>query len=111
MLLRSSYADTVARAGVSVPTGVNAQKYVATACGTRQPDCQKAMDAIKASAASAVRADGNGSGTFPGVQPGTYYLMISALYNNKTLVWTQAVQIHAGSNSIALSAQNATPLN
>ncbi len=111
VLLRSSYADTVARAGVSVPTGVNAQKYVATACGTRQPDCQKAMDAIKASAASAVRADGNGSGTFPGVQPGTYYLMISALYNNKTLVWTQAVQIHAGSNSIALSAQNATPLN
>jgi hypothetical protein len=111
VLLRSSYADTVARAGVNVPAGVIAQKYVATACGTRQPDCQKAMDAIKASAASAVRADVGGSGIFPGVPPGTYYLMISALYNNKTLVWMQAVQIHAGSNSIALSAQNATPLN
>jgi hypothetical protein len=37
----------------------------------------KDLDAIKANAASAVRADANGSGTFPGVPPGTYYLMIS----------------------------------
>jgi hypothetical protein len=81
------------------------------ACGTRTPDCQKCLDAIKAGAASAVRADGNGNGTLPGVLPGTYYLMISAVYNNKPLIWGQAVQIHAGSNSITLSPQNASPLN
>jgi hypothetical protein len=81
------------------------------ACGNRTPDCQKIMDAIKASAASAVRADANGSGTFPGVQPGTYYLMISSRYNNQSLVWGQPVQLKAGANSMTLDQRNATPLN
>jgi len=111
VLLRSSYADTVAKGGITVPPGVSAYKYVGTACGTHTPDCQKSMDAIKVSAASAVRADANGSGTFPGVPPGTYYLMISAFYNKQPLVWGQAIQLNPGSNSITLSEQNATPLN
>ena len=111
VLLRASYADSLVQGGVSVPPGVSPYKFVGNACGTRTPDCQKCLDAIKASAASAVRADGNGSGTFPGVPPGTYYLMISALYNKQPLIWGQAVQIHAGANSITLSPQNATPVN
>jgi len=110
VLLRMSYADTVAQAGVTVPMGMTAYKYVGTACGTRTPDCQKSMDAIKASAISAVRADANGNGTLPGVPPGTYYLMISAPYNNQSLVWGQAVNLKPGANSITLSASNGTPL-
>ena len=110
VLLRTSYADTIAQAGVVVPMGMTAYKYVGTACGTRSPDCQKSMDAIRASAISAVRADANGSGTLPGVPPGTYYLMISAPYNNQSLVWGQAVNLKAGANSITLSATNGTPL-
>ncbi len=90
--------------------GMTAYKYVGTACGTRTPDCQKSMDAIKASAISAVRADANGNGTLPGVPPGTYYLMISAPYNNQSLVWGQAVNLKPGANSITLSASNGTPL-
>jgi hypothetical protein len=86
-------------------------KYVATACGSRTPDCQKAMDAIKASAVSAVRADANGRGTFPGVAPGTYYLMISTRYNNQGLTWGQPVQLKPGANSITLDQRNATPIN
>jgi hypothetical protein len=111
VLLRASYADSLVQGGVSVPPGVSPYKFVGNACGARTPDCQKCLDAIKVSAASAVRADGNGSGTFPGVPPGTYYLMISALYNKQPLIWGQAVQIHAGANSITLSPQNATPVN
>lgn len=111
LLLRSSYAETLARTGISVPSGVSPYRYVGTLCGTRQPDCQKANDAIKASVASAVRADAAGSGTFPGVPPGTYFLLISASYNSKPLVWGQPVQIHSGANSIKLDAANATPLN
>ena len=111
LLLRSSYADTIARVGIMVPTGVSPYKYVGTLCGTRQPDCQKANDAIKASVASAVRADATGNGTFPGVPPGTYYLLISAPYNNKPLIWGQPVQIHSGANSIKLDASNGAPLN
>jgi hypothetical protein len=69
------------------------------------------MNAIKASAASAVRADGKGSGTFPGVLPGTYSLMISAVFSKQALTWGQAIQMHAGSNSVTLDTRNATPVN
>jgi hypothetical protein len=111
VLLRDSYADTLAKAGITVPGGMSPFKYVGTACGTRSPDCQKAVEAIKASAASAVRADANGSGTFPGVPPGNYYLMITARYNNQPLVWSQAVQLKPGSNSLKLDQTNASPMN
>jgi hypothetical protein len=111
IMLRMSYADTIANAGVQVPAGVTAYKYVGNACGTGTADCKKSMDAVKASAISAVRADANGSGTLPGVPAGTYYLMISAPYNNKSLVWGQAVNLKPGANSITLSVSNATPLN
>ncbi|HEY2466965.1 MAG TPA: hypothetical protein VGI45_03855 [Terracidiphilus sp.] len=111
LLLRSSYGDTLANAGITVPAGISPYKYVGTLCGNRQPDCQKASDAVKASVASAVRADVTGSGTFPGVPPGTYYLMISAIFNKQPLVWGQSVQIHSGANSIKLDSNNATPLN
>jgi hypothetical protein len=35
------------------------------------PDCQKLLDVLKVNAASAVRADANGTATLPGVAPGT----------------------------------------
>jgi hypothetical protein len=112
ILLRESYGDAIAKAGVSVPAGVSPFKYAGTACApNRTPDCQKINDAIKANAASAVRADANGSATFPGVAPGTYYLMISAIYNKQPLVWGQAVQLKAGANSMKLDQSNAVPLN
>jgi hypothetical protein len=111
ILLRDSYGNALAKGGVTVPPGVSPYKYVGTACGTNAPDCPKIKSAINTSAASAVRADANGSGTFPGVPPGTYYLMISAVYNRQTLIWGQPVQIKPGANSITLDQRNATPIN
>jgi hypothetical protein len=111
VLLRDSYANALAKGGVTVPAGMSPYKYVATVCASRTPDCQKAMEAIKANAASAVRADANGRGVAPGVAPGTYYLMISTRYNNQGLIWGQRVQLKAGENSITLDQHNATPLN
>jgi hypothetical protein len=111
VLLRNSYANAIAKGGVSVPAGTSPYKYVASVCTSRTPECQKVMDAIKADAASAVRADANGNGTFPGVPPGTYYLMISTRYNNQALNWGQALQLKAGQNSMTLDQNNATPLN
>jgi hypothetical protein len=64
----------------------------------------------KADAASSVRADGNGGGTFPAVAPGSYHLMISTRYNNQPLVWDQAVQLKAGQNSVTLDQRNAAPI-
>ena len=84
VLLRDSYAAALAKGGVTVPAGMSPYMYVANACGpTRTADCPKILAAINSDAASAVRADANGNGTFPGVPPGTYYLMISARYNNQ----------------------------
>ena len=111
LLLRDSYANTLAKAGVTVPAGVSPYKYVATSCANRSPDCQRMMDAVKAAAISAIRADANGAGTLPGVPPGTYYLMISTIYNKKPLVWGQALQLKAGPNSVTLDQQSATPLD
>jgi hypothetical protein len=109
-LLRDSFANVVAKAGVAVPVGSSAYKVFGMACGTRSPDCQKIADAIKASAASAARADGNGSATLPGVMPGTYYLMVSTVYQNQPITWGQAVQLKAGANSVILDQRNATPM-
>jgi hypothetical protein len=111
LLLRWSYADSLAKGGVTVPAGISPYKYAGTACGTNSPDCPKLKAAINSSAISAVRADANGAGTFPGVPPGTYYLMISAVYNRQPYVWGQAVQVHAGANSLALDLRSAVPLN
>ena len=77
----------------------------------RSPICQQAIQAVQASAIAGVRADANGKGTFAGVPPGTYYLMISVTYNKQPLVWQQAVQVHSGQNSITLDLTNATPSN
>jgi hypothetical protein len=111
VLLRDTYGDALAKGGVSVPAGESPYKFVGMACGTRTPDCQKSLDAIKADAASAIRADANGNATFPGVAAGTYYLMISTRYNNQPIVWGQKVELKAGSNSITLDQRNATPMN
>jgi hypothetical protein len=110
-LLRDSIANIVTKAGVTIPPGSSPYKVLGTACGTNSPDCQKILNAIKASAASAVRADANGAGTFPAVAPGTYYLMISTQLKNQSLVWSLPVQLKPGANSITLSQSNATPLN
>jgi hypothetical protein len=67
--------------------------------------------AINSDAAAAVRADANGNGTFSGVAPGTYYLMISTRYDNRTLLWNQAVQLKPGANAVVLDPRNATILN
>ena len=110
-LLRESLANIVASAGVSVPPGTSPYKALGVACGNRTPDCQKILEAVKANAASAVRADATGKGTFNAIAPGTYYLMISTRYNNQPLVWSQRVQVAPGPNSITLDQRNATPVN
>ncbi len=110
VILRSSYADALANGGVSVPPGTSPYVYVASVCGTRTPDCQKTLDAVKPAAASAIRADANGNGTLPGVPPGTYYLMISTRFNNQPYAWENAVNLKPGSNSITLNLSNATPI-
>ncbi|HUB51398.1 MAG TPA: carboxypeptidase-like regulatory domain-containing protein [Terracidiphilus sp.] len=112
VLLRDSYANALAKGGVDVPAGDSPYVYVGKICAPqpRTAACQNALTAINTNAASAVRADAKGNGTMPGVPPGTYYLMISAPLNGQPVVWGQAVTLHAGENSITLTAANSQPL-
>lgn len=107
ILLRDSFASILAKAGVQVQAGVSPYKVLGNACGNHTPDCQKIMTAVNTNAASAIRADANGKAAFPAVAAGTYYLMISARYNNEALVWDMPVQLKAGNNSLSLSQTNA----
>jgi hypothetical protein len=84
--------------------------YVGQACGNHTPDCAKISAAIQAQAATAARADANGSGTLPGVLPGTYYLMVSTRFNNQPYAWEQPVTLHSGTNTLKLDLSNATPI-
>lgn len=111
ILLRHSYGNALAIGGVTIPQGVSPYKYAGTACGTQAPDCPKIMAAIKADSISAARADASGAATLPGVPAGTYYLMISAVFNRQPLVWGQAVQLNTGANAVVLDQRNAAPLN
>ena len=111
VLLRNSFNDTISQSGVNIPAGTTPFKFLGLACGNRTPDCQTILNAVKAGAVSSVRADVNGGATFPGVSPGTYYLMISTRFNNQSLVWLQPVRVNAGSNSMTLDARNAAVMN
>ena len=107
VLLRDKIASIMARAGVQVPAGESPYKVLGNACGNHTPDCQKILAAVNADAASAARADVSGKAAMPPVPPGTYYLMISAQYNNQALVWDMPVQLKTGNNSLTLSQTNA----
>jgi hypothetical protein len=112
VLLRDSYANALAKGGVTVPAGVSPYFFVGQACAPmpRTAACQNVLAAINSSAASAIRADANGNGTLPGVPPGTYYLMVSAQINGQSFAWGQAITLRAGPNAFTLSAANAQPL-
>jgi hypothetical protein len=108
VLLRDNLASIMARAGVPVPAGESPYKVLGSACGNHTPGCQKILGAVNADAASAARADVNGRAAMPPVPPGTYYLMISAHYNNEALVWDMPIQLKTGNNSLTLSQTNAS---
>jgi hypothetical protein len=107
VLLRDDYDTALKKAGLAIPAGMTGQKYVASICTSRTPDCQKAIAAIQANAASAVRADANGKGSLPGVAPGSYYLMISTTYNKQMLTWGYKVELKPGANTVTLDSSNA----
>ena len=108
VLLREDYDTALKKGGVVIPTGMTGQKFVSSICTSRTPDCQKAIAAIQASAASAARADVNGKGSLPGVPPGSYYLMISTMYNKQLVTWSYKVELKPGMNTITLDPSNAT---
>ena len=107
VLLRDEYNAALKKGGIDVPAGMPAQKFVASICGTRTPECQKVLAAVTADAASAIRADITGKAAFPGVPPGSYYLMISTQFNQQNLFWGFKVDLQPGANTVTLDQRNA----
>jgi hypothetical protein len=89
-------------AGMSTISGMNA------VCTKQTPDCQKAVAAIIADSASAVKSTPDGKAVFPAVQPGTYYVFGMGQHQSKPLVWNVRVQIKPGDNSVTLNDRNAS---
>ena len=111
VLLRNSFNDTIARSGVNIPAGTTPFKFLGLACGNRTPDCQTIMNAIKAGAASSVRADINGRATFPGVPrrnllPDDFHTL-----QQPDSPVAPASEVNTGSNSITLDTRNASEMN
>jgi hypothetical protein len=111
VLLREDVATIIRKSGATIPPGMSAENALGAACTKHTPDCQTMLNAIKEQKAALAFADGNGKATFPGLPPGSYYLMISTRYNNQGYRWGFKVDLKSGPNSITLDQSNGVPAN
>ena len=110
VLLRDSFDSVLAKGGFPVPAGIAPYRAMLVACAQRTPDCQTAATAINGQTVAGTRTDITGKATFPGVAPGTYYLMGSMFGGGQILLWDLKVDLRAGANTIALNQRNAAPV-
>jgi hypothetical protein len=110
-LLRDDPETALNNGGIRVPPRRTPLEVMRAACEKSEPACQKITLALDANREAKIYPDATGKGTFPGVSPGTYYLMISAIYKNRLLLWTEKVRLKAGSNSTVFSGTNSITIN
>jgi hypothetical protein len=112
VLLRDNFDNVLANGGFAVPAGSSPYIAMLRACTNRTPDCQKASDAVNASAATGGRLDATGHGTFAAVAPGTYWIMGAGVVaganpaDRKMLFWNVRVELRPGANSVTLDGSN-----
>jgi hypothetical protein len=117
ILLRDSFDNVLAKGGFATPAGASPYIAMLKSCANRSPDCQKASEAINGAGAAGTRLDATGKATFTAVAPGTYYLMGSGVLmapnpaDRKILFWDLRVDLRAGTNSVTLDQNNATPVH
>jgi hypothetical protein len=111
VLLRDSLENTLSKGGFKVSPGTNAFKAMIQECAKAAPDCQTAVNAMNSGTVAGAKIAPTGQTTFSGVAPGSYYLMGSASSGGHVLLWDFNVNLKPGTNSVALSQSNATPLN
>jgi len=102
-LLRDDLATALNKGGIRVPSGASAASMIRSICQKNEAACNKITQALDADGAAKVYADNSGTGNFAGVPPGGYYLMVSALYNNRLMILSQAITLKRGPNSFVLS--------
>ena len=110
-LLKDPVDTALTKGGFQPPTGMSPINGMNLLCTKQTPDCQKAVAAIIANSATAVKSSPDGKAVFPAVLPGVYYVFGLGQHHGKPLLWNVRVQIKAGDNSVTLDDQNASALD
>ena len=77
------------------------------ACRKNTPECQKGLTAIEAKTAGSVRTDATGRARTNSLAPGRYYVFATLVVDGKPMVWQEPIDLHPGSNALALDLNNA----
>ncbi len=103
-LLRDDPEIALKKGGIRISGGMTPNEVMRAACERSEAACKKITLALDEDGIAKVVADATGRGTFPGVPPGNYYLMISAVYNNRLLLWNQRVELKSGQSSTVFTS-------
>lgn len=107
-VLRGSADMALIRGGLqSTPDGSVMHNFW-LACQRRTPDCQKGMQAIRASSVSLVQTDARGHAQTAALPAGRYYVFGTLVFNQRPMIWHVPIDLRAGSNSLALNLSNAS---
>ena len=110
-LLKDPVDTALAKGGFHPPAGMSPLNGMNLVCTKQAADCQKAVAAIIADSATAVKSAPDGKAVFPAVPPGVYYIFGMGQQQGKPLLWNVRVQIKAGENSITLDDRNSSALD
>jgi hypothetical protein len=106
LVLPENPDDVLVRAGYVPAGGSLAEKFSAD-CRNVQ-NCARDLQLMTMKALGVVRTDPAGHAQTPNIVAGRYYLFAIAPYQNKRLIWSQAVNLQTGSNSMNLDQTNGT---
>jgi len=109
-LLKDPVDAALTKGGFQPPVGLSPISGMNAVCTKQTPECQKAVAAIIADSATAVKSGPDGKAAFPAVLPGIYYVFGMGQHQGKPLLWNVRVQIKAGDNSVTLDERNASAL-
>jgi len=109
-LLKDPVDTALVKGGFRPPAGMSPINGMNAVCSKQTPDCQKAVAAIIADSATAVKSDNDGKAVFPAVLPGVYYVFGMGQHRGKPVLWNVRVQIKAGDNGLTLDERNSSPL-
>jgi hypothetical protein len=106
-VLRGTADMALVRSGLQPTPDGTVMHHFMVACQHRAPECRKGLDAIQASTVSLVRTDAMGRARTAALPPGSYTVFSTLVYQRRPMVWQVPVQLHAGSNALALDLANA----
>lgn len=111
MLAKESFESVLGKAGLQPTPGASAIKLWTAACESKQQVCQQAFARLVAVSIGRVKLDAKGKAQFPALPAGTYYVVGSALYENRQMIWDLRIDLKPGANSVTVDQRNAAPIN